>query len=89
MEVFRGLKVLGGRSGSIQRSEGEGWEEWKYTLVGRKKVVDGPSGHYNSMCIITVNKTLKHLTDSEDCAGHARTYHTRTYHTRTYHTFSS
>ena len=55
MEVFRGLKVLGGRSGSIQRSEGEGWEEWKYSLVGRKKVVDGPSGHYNSMCIITVN----------------------------------
>ena len=33
MEVFKDLKVRGGRSGSIQRSEGERCEERKYSEI--------------------------------------------------------
>ena len=29
--IFRGIKVRDGKRGSIQRTEGEGWEEWKYS----------------------------------------------------------
>ena len=42
MEVFRGLKVRGGRSGSIQRTEGVGWQEWN--LFRDLKVRDGKNG---------------------------------------------